>query len=223
MNELLTWDFQGNEVRTLDIDGEPWWVLADVCRAIEISQIVHVVERLDEDEVRLTEVIDTLGRAQNTYIVNEYGLYETIIRSDKPKAKPFRKWITHEVLPAIRKTGRYEIPKAEEEIAERLPYEYLTIAKIVSRCNNDRLPFVLKILEKGGYDLPVNYVQVKKPVDTSDIGERIEEAMSIHKMSVNKMAAWLNLTRQTVYRYLNGTRYPSPETYRKILRSLERL
>ena len=96
-------------VRTMIIDGEPWFVLADVCNVLEISHIKDVVKRLDEDEVGQTEVIDRLGRKQRSYIINESGLYNVIIRSDKPLAKPFRKWVTSEVLPTIRKTGSYSI------------------------------------------------------------------------------------------------------------------
>lgn len=95
------------ETRIVDLDGNPWWVLRDVCEVIGLSQPVKVVERLDEDEVNQIHVIDSMGREQLTYIVNEAGLYSVILRSDKPEAKAFRRWVTHEVLPQIRKTGAY--------------------------------------------------------------------------------------------------------------------
>ena len=94
-------------IRTLEINGEPWFVLADVCKVLEIARGTKVAERLEEDEVRQTSVIDSLGREQKTYIINESGLYSVILRSDKPQAKPFRKWVTSEVLPTIRKHGAY--------------------------------------------------------------------------------------------------------------------
>ena len=96
------------EVRTLEINGEPWFVLADVCRALGLSTPSRVAERLEDDEkgVSLTH---TLGGAQNLTIINESGLYSVILRSDKPQAKPFRKWVTSEVLPSIRKTGAYTV------------------------------------------------------------------------------------------------------------------
>lgn len=115
MNELQIFNYNGNEVRTIQKDGEPWWVLKDVCNVLDISQAVRVAERLDEDEVSQTHIVDSLGRRQETYIVNESGLYNVILRSDKPEAKPFRKWVTSEVLPSIRKHGAYMTPQKIEE------------------------------------------------------------------------------------------------------------
>lgn len=96
------------EVRTLEINGEPWFVLADVCKALDISNSRNIAARLEDDEKGVT-LMDTLGGAQNITIINESGLYDVILRSDKPQAKPFRKWVTSEVLPSIRKTGAYSI------------------------------------------------------------------------------------------------------------------
>ena len=92
------------EVRTLEIDGEPWFVLADVCMALELSSPHKVADRLEEDERNQIPLTDSIGRQQNTTVVNESGLYSVILRSDKPQAKTFRKWVTSEVLPSIRKT-----------------------------------------------------------------------------------------------------------------------
>lgn len=107
MKELTIWNYNSSEIRTLTLNNEPWWVLTDVCKILEISHIKDTVNRLDKDEVGQTEVIDKLGRKQTANIINESGLYSVILRSDKPQAKPFRKWVTSEVLPAIRKTGMY--------------------------------------------------------------------------------------------------------------------
>lgn len=116
MNELQIFHYNGNEVRTVQIDGEPWWVLKDVCGVLDIEQPTRVAERLEEDEVSQTHVIDSLGRKQNTYIINESGLYNVILRSDKPQAKPFRRWVTKEVLPSIRRTGGYQLPQMSKEL-----------------------------------------------------------------------------------------------------------
>ena len=114
MNGLQIFTYNGNEVRTVQKDGEPWWVLRDVCDILGISHIKDTVDRLDGDEVGQTEVIDRLGRNQTAYIINESGLYNVIIRSDKPEAKPFRKWVTSEVLPSIRRHGAYMTPETLE-------------------------------------------------------------------------------------------------------------
>lgn len=107
MRELSIFDYKGKQVRTIQKDGETWWVLKDVCAVLGISDVRRVAERLDVDEWSQTPVSDRLGRSQDTYIINESGLYNVILRSDKAEAKPFRKWVTGEVLPSIRKTGGY--------------------------------------------------------------------------------------------------------------------
>ena len=105
-DNLQTWNYESSEIRTVQMNGEPWWVLADVCKVLEISNSRNVSNRLEADEKGVT-LVDTLGGAQQVTIINESGLYAVILRSDKPQAKPFRKWVTNEVLPSIRKHGAY--------------------------------------------------------------------------------------------------------------------
>lgn len=109
MNEMRIFDYHyhGNTVRTVERDGEPWFVLKDVCNVLGLGSAHKVADRLDEDERNQIPLTDSLGREQETTIINESGLYNVILRSDKPEAKPFRKWVTSEVLPTIRKTGGY--------------------------------------------------------------------------------------------------------------------
>lgn len=114
-NEVQVWNYEGAEVRTVQIDGEPWFVLADICRELELSTPARVAERLEKDEVSQTHTIDRMGREQKTTIINESGLYTVILRSDKPQAKPFRKWVTSVVLPSIRKHGAYMTDQALEK------------------------------------------------------------------------------------------------------------
>lgn len=115
MSELQIFNYDGNEVRTIQIDGEPWWVLKDVCTVLSIGNARDVFSRLDDDEKGVDQ-IDTLGGKQYMQIVNESGLYNVILRSDKPQAKPFRKWVTSEVLPSIRKNGAYLTPETLEQV-----------------------------------------------------------------------------------------------------------
>lgn len=91
------------EVRTVMVSGEPWFVAVDVCKALELSNPTVAVSRLDEDE----RAKFNLGRQGEGIIVNEAGLYSLILGSRKPEAKVFKRWITHDVIPAIRKTGGY--------------------------------------------------------------------------------------------------------------------
>lgn len=113
MNDLQIFNYHDTPIRTVEKDGELWWVLKDVCDVLGISRARDVAARLDSDEAVLTGVIDGAGREQPTYIVNEPGLYNVILRSDKPEAKDFKRWVTHEVLPSIRRTGSYALSQAQ--------------------------------------------------------------------------------------------------------------
>ena len=88
------------------LEGEPWFVAADVCRALGLGNSSKAIMPLDDDEKGIT-ISDTLGGKQEMTTINEPGLYSLILRSRKPEAKAFKRWITHEVIPAIRKTGGY--------------------------------------------------------------------------------------------------------------------
>jgi prophage antirepressor-like protein len=108
----LEFKFDDRVVRTLAKDGEPWFVAADVCRVLEHTSPSVAVEPLDEDEKRLSNVYTNAG-TRNMLTINESGLYNLVFTSRMPKAREFRRWVTHEVLPAIRKTGRYETEQAD--------------------------------------------------------------------------------------------------------------
>jgi anti-repressor protein len=100
----------------IDDDGTPWWVVADVCRALGLSNVGQALSGLDTDERRDIILNDVTGRRQEMAIVSESGLYSLILRSRKPEAKAFKRWVTHEVLPSIRKTGAFISPEKAEEI-----------------------------------------------------------------------------------------------------------
>lgn len=99
--------FKSSEVRTVIINDEPWFVAADVCAVLGVKNHRDALMHLDEDEKGVVST-DTLGGIQQINVINESGLYALVLRSRKPEAKPFIKWVTKEVLPTIRKTGRYE-------------------------------------------------------------------------------------------------------------------
>ena len=117
MNELQVFKYSGKQVRTLLKDNQPWWVLKDVCDILGLTNPSVVADRLDDDERSKFD----LGRQGEATIINESGLYNVILRSDKPEAKPFRKWVTAEVLPTIRKTGGY-VGNDEMFITTYLPF-----------------------------------------------------------------------------------------------------
>ncbi len=111
-NNLTTFSFGTNEVRTVTIDGEPWFVAKDICDVLDIT--TDQTRRLDADD-KVLYPIQTLGGNQNMTIINESGLYSLIMTSRKPEAKAFKKWVTSEVLPAIRKTGTYSVSQPVQE------------------------------------------------------------------------------------------------------------
>lgn len=106
MSNLAVFDYNSNFVRIIEQNGEPWFVAKDLCQILEIRNVSDALSRLDEDEKDIVST-DTLGGKQNTAIVSESGMYALVLSSRKPEAKPFRKWVTAEVLPSIRKTGQY--------------------------------------------------------------------------------------------------------------------
>jgi prophage antirepressor-like protein len=116
MNEIANvFLYDGNQLRTYVKDGEPWFLASDVCDVLEIKNSRDAVSRLDDDEKDAVGIPDTIGRIQNSTIVNESGLYSLIFTSRKEEAKKFKKWVTNEVLPSIRKTGQYVKPLTERE------------------------------------------------------------------------------------------------------------
>lgn len=105
--ELNIFTYEDTPVRTVLVDGEPWFVLADLCKVLDLTSVTRTAERLDSVNVSQAHVQNERGQQRQTVIVSEAGMYEVVIRSDKPEAVAFRRWITGEVLPQIRKTGGY--------------------------------------------------------------------------------------------------------------------
>lgn len=128
MNNIKVFNYQDSrEVRVIEQDGEPWFVAKDVCEILEISKYRDAIAKLDDDERRPVKV-DTLQGVQMMTAISESGLYTLIMRSNKPEAKQFRRWVTHDVLPDIRKHGMYLNDKAREAVLND-PEEFNTVAK----------------------------------------------------------------------------------------------
>ncbi len=125
-SEVMTFQFSESqtEIQTLYLDGQPWLVAADICKILDLKNPTDRIKSLDDDE-KLTYVIDRAGQKRETNLVNESGLYALIFKSRKPEAKAFRKWVTSEVLPTLRKKGYYAIshsPKNDYIDARIIPY-----------------------------------------------------------------------------------------------------
>lgn len=135
MNDLQIFNNEEfGEIRTAVVNDEPMFCLIDICKALEIKNATDVAKRLDEDE--LTRL--NLGsRAGETNFITESGLYAVILRSDKPNAKKFRKWVTAEVLPSIRKTGSYGVPKTTGGQIQLLAQGYTELEQKVNDIKDD--------------------------------------------------------------------------------------
>lgn len=134
MDAVTVFNFQDqHEVRTVVRDGEPWFVAKDICDILELTDVSQTVQSLSDDE-KGTYSIRTLGGNQRMSVVSESGLYALVFKSRKPEAQAFRKWVTSEVLPTIRKTGAYVLPRSEllnKEVAAR---EFAALKVVAELC-----------------------------------------------------------------------------------------
>lgn len=183
--ELTCFVYDGHDVRVVTgDDGEPWFVLVDLCRVLGLTNPSEVARRLDADALSTAEVIDSMGRRQQARTVSEPGLYEVVFMSRRPGARAFRRWVTHEVLPRIRRTGAYRAPALSgpelmaaalveaqrtleaarsraAELEERLEAEapHARFGRLVSSCEGDLLVGqVAALITQGG--LPVTPVRL---------------------------------------------------------------
>lgn len=134
MSDLSLFDFNGNSVRSFVVDGTIWFVAKDVCDVLELENVGQALTRLDEDEKGSITLNDGTPGNPNTATISEQGFYSLVLSSRKPQAKPFRKWVTSEVLPAIRKTGTYSLPSAppQRQLApQRDLKDWIDCAKIM--------------------------------------------------------------------------------------------
>lgn len=136
MNELQIFNSsEFGQIRTVTINDEPMFCLADVCKALEISHVTDVKNRLKQDGVGTAEVIDSLGRKQNATFINESNLYKTIFQSRKESAERFTDWVTSEVLPSIRKSGGYISGQEQMSDSELMAKALLVAQKQIEQRN----------------------------------------------------------------------------------------
>ncbi len=238
MNELQFFvheDF--GQIRVVQQDSEPWFVAADVCRALELSDVSKTLERLDDDE-KGTNSIRTPGGFQRMSIINEPGLYTLVLGSRKPEAKTFKRWITHEVLPSIRKTGNYSMIPSQPETPQRTitTDDYLKAASIVANCRNERLPYVLGFLEQGGLSIPkiheINgrsltdgrhsrYAKTGEDVSIQESARSvIQEAIRNYGFSYAQVSRLTGIPQSCINRYCKASNRPTPERARYIIEIL---
>ena len=176
------------EVRTVMVSGEPWFVAVDVCKALELSNPTVAVSRLDEDERSKFN----LGRQGEGTIVNEAGLYSLILGSRKPEAKAFKRWITHDIIPAIRKTGGYiqgeETMSDDDLIARAL---IMAQKKIELREKELREKDELLELQKPKVEFADHVTDSENAIDMGTFAKYIQKA-------------GIDMGRNTLFRWLRG-------------------
>jgi len=198
-------DADHDQFRVVDRDGEPWFVLTEVCRKLGLANPPDVSSRLDDDEKDAIGISDAIGRVQKMTIINESGLYSAILRSNKPEAKAFKKWITSEVLPSIRKTGGYRgrmpafILRATESWDRVAPGYFSVISELAV--------LVAGRLERAGHILADRAPDGKEIRPDTAIGRRFSDWLKIHnpdlcddyRMYRHKTPEWEGDARQYPY------------------------
>lgn len=216
------------EIRTLLIDGEPWFVAADVCKALLIVNSRDALTRIDDDEKGVVST-DTLGGRQEVTIVNEPGLYALILSSRKPEAKAFKRWITHEVIPSIRKHGAYISPNAEAVQVTPTIEQYIASARIIATCRADRLRMVIGLLDKAGISMPMDISTNSKVerVNTAELQTNIRRVKDSNHMKrdevLKRLSDATDIPFGTMLTYYYKTVSAPVEKVKAILEALDRI
>lgn len=220
MNELQVFSNpEFGQVRSVMIEDAPWFVGRDVAGALGYAKAQNALKsHVDSDDALIQGIMDSRGRTQQTTIINESGLYSLILSSKLPSAKRFKRWVTSEILPTLRKTGRYEAVRAEatperDELPERaLTHDdYIRAASIVATCRNERLPYVLAYLKKAGIDaLSGGMVNdtVKPERDKYEVMRLLIKAHGEYGISDAEISKQTGLSRKQISMYRTGERFP---------------
>ena len=187
MNDMQIFNYNETPVRTVMKDNEPWFVLKDVCEVLGLTDTGRTAERLDQDELTRTTLVSG-GQNREMLIINEPGLYNVILRSDKPQAKPFRKWVTAEVLPSIRRTGGYiqgqDVLSPTELMAKALMVAQQTLAERDARISSLTVENEIMFPKARYFDLLVDrnlLTSIRETAKQLEVKERDFVAFLIEK------------------------------------------
>lgn len=214
MNALQTFsNTEFGNIRTMMIDFEPWFVGKDIAIALGYKDTARAVrEHIDDEDKRLVKVgeIPTLETSNfGAYIINESGLYSLILSSKLSNAKKFKRWVTSEVLPAIRKNGYYSIEPIEPMERITTKDDYIRAASIIGSCKNERLPYVLSILAKAGVDIE----QTPAIMNLSDgeCARLINKAVNDYGLSMTAIGRLVGLQATQISRIRSGESIPTAQ------------
>ncbi len=235
-------------IRVLDRDGTIWFVGSDIAKALGYSNTRDAIRKHVDAEDRNTVTIrDTIvtncdaydGKSENTgtnrngtpgnpnkTVINESGLYSLILGSKLPSAKKFKRWVTSEVLPNIRKTGIYSaegmlMPNDDPIVPMRLltPDDYLTAARVIAGCRQDRLPIIMNLLRKGGWDLGEGMARITPGRSTADIGAILKKFSENHG-KLEDISKLTGISAAVLRSYRVGLRFPRAERYESIVHAI---
>lgn len=206
MNELKVFQNQQfGEIRTVEVNGEPWFVAMDVCEALGLTNTTMATQRLDEDEVTKFNLGGLSGEAK---VVNEYGLYNLVLASRKPEAKQFKRWITHDVIPTIRKHGAY----MTDGIIERTLQDPDYLIQLATTLKEERNKRQLAEIENQRNKPMVLFAESVQASDNSCLIGELAKMISQNGVSIgqNRLFAWL---RDNGYLIKSGERKNHPTQY----------
>lgn len=222
MNELQIFNNpEFGSIRTVLIGGEPWFVGKDVALALKYSNARDALQKhVDEEDKQIIQKSQnaTLEDVPNRglTVINESGLYSLILSSKLPNAKKFKRWVTAEVLPTIRRTGSYALPQVEQ--TQALPErqltadDYLRAASIISVCRNERLPYVLNLIKQSGITVPYTINAGKTDKDISgECARLINKAHNEYGMSLTSIGRLVGLQTTQITRIRSGESVPTKQ------------
>lgn len=217
-------------VKFTPVPGEPWFAGRDIASALGYKEATKAVREKVDSEDRSMSKVDSPQGIQNTMIINESGLYSLILSSKLPTAKKFKKWVTSEVLPSVRKTGLYSCtgllqPNDDPIIPMKIlsPDDYLSAARLIAGCKTDRLPIILNLLNKGGWDIDIAKDTLSKSISTADVGQRIRDVMKDRNLTFPELSAITGINSQVLRSYRDGRRFPKPDRYALLVAAIENL
>lgn len=204
--QVYTFNETDISIRIQNIDGNPWFVAKDLCDALELNDVRRAVEPLDDDEKLTGEILQS-GQRRLMWLVNESGMYSLVIRSNKPEAKKFRKWVTNEVLPSIRRTGSYTVQptakRGRKTRGELVNADILNLLWLIGESLNhgDQKEIAL--------ELGVSVQSVSRTLNGYNRSNRI--LMALYKRARQNREAYMLYNQPALMadRLLNGT--PIPE------------
>ena len=204
------------QVRTLTLDGEPWFVGKDVAQALGYEKAADAVRKhVDLDDKGVSKM-EPPGGTQEIIIINESGLYSLILSSKLESAKRFKRWVTREILPAIRKTGSYTLYPTRPITTD----DYFEAAKLIAHCRTDkRVSVILGLLQKAGFELLG--IEEAKPIEIRNEEFEKKKIMEIlSHYSLGEAAKKCGICRTSLHYYRKGLRLPPPDRCELIINIL---